>query len=253
MPSKAELEAALARYPAALELRAQASKTSRDLVQLDSWYRRDLRDALRARMDQHEQNEAYLLKDELTRLMDWKLARGTWHPRLQSLIASNPPALVRSHTLLSPFPFPFPASAAASTLSRLSKLAGVGPATASGVLALWAPDREPFMSDEAMDHVAAYGAGQAGVVAKRAYTEKGWREFRDRMRRRMDDEGWGSMEELEMALWAWGVERKYGSKTSAAAADDGGAEEGTEGASTSKGKRKLTGAGESATKKRKST
>ncbi|GAA5903578.1 hypothetical protein JCM5296_001363 [Sporobolomyces johnsonii] len=246
MPSKAELEAALARYPAALELRAQASKTSRDLVQLDSWYRRDLRDALRARIDQHEQNEAWLLKDELTRLMDWKLARGTWRPRLQSLVASNPPALVRAHTLLSPFPFP--ASAAASTLARLSKLAGVGAATASGVLALWAPDREPFMSDEAMDHVAAYGAGQAGVVAKRAYTEKGWREFRDRMRRRMESEGWGSMEELEKALWAWGVERKYGSTT-----DDGGAEENADDAPLSKGKRKLTGAAASATKKRKST
>ncbi|GAA5942182.1 hypothetical protein JCM3775_001346 [Rhodotorula graminis] len=111
MPSHAELTAALARYPAALELRASASpRWSADLVALDQWYRGAFFDAmqLEARTraaassgeDEGKGRDGERGEDDdddddtawLVRLMDWKLARGKWRPRLQSLAASNPPS-----------------------------------------------------------------------------------------------------------------------------------------------------------------
>ncbi|GAA5907817.1 hypothetical protein JCM8208_001954 [Rhodotorula glutinis] len=94
MPSHAELAAALARYPAALELRAAASpKPSAQLVALDEWYRGDFFDMMQERMKESsgdgDDGKAEGDEEWLVRLMDWKLARGKWRPRLQSLAASN--------------------------------------------------------------------------------------------------------------------------------------------------------------------
>lgn len=77
MPTRTELDAALARYPEALSLRAKASKTSADLVQLDSWYRTDLRNEVhrrRATSGDEAEAETWLARDELSKLMQWKLA-----------------------------------------------------------------------------------------------------------------------------------------------------------------------------------
>ena len=84
-------------------------------------------------------------------------------------------------------------------LTRLSTLKGVGPATASAILALFFPS-EPFMSDEAMEGVS--GGGKA------KYTVKSWREYRQRMQSRAKEGEW-QMDELEKAYWSWAVLRRY--------------------------------------------
>ena len=73
-PSDDELETALAAYPRALELRAAASKSSKDLVELDEWYRGELRQLVETRILDDKQGRGYLTVEELGRLMEWKLA-----------------------------------------------------------------------------------------------------------------------------------------------------------------------------------
>ncbi|GAA5908697.1 hypothetical protein JCM6882_008177 [Rhodosporidiobolus microsporus] len=212
MPSKAELDTALSRYPQSLALRAAASKSSKDLVELDEWYRVDLRETTASRRKENEGGEAYLTQEELGKLMRWKLARGKFRPRLEALALSNPDSLVRSTSSSASVASP------SSALSSLSSLKGCGPATASAILTLWHPESEPFMSDEAMEHCEAYGEGEEGK-GKREYTVKAWKAFGEKMRERKEKEGWESMEQLEMALWSWGVERKYGGKEGTAEAE----------------------------------
>jgi hypothetical protein len=83
----------------------------------------------------------------------------------------------------------------ASALISLTALRGVGPATASAILALQAPAEQAFMSDEA---VAILAPAQAGK-----YTPAAWRAFANAVERRLaswPDEG-GAVS-LERACYA---------------------------------------------------
>ncbi|GAA5972060.1 hypothetical protein JCM11641_002476 [Rhodosporidiobolus odoratus] len=203
MPSHAQLQAALAQYPRALSLRAHASKASKDLVELDEWSRVELRDQVSQRRKENGEGTAFLTREELGKVMTWKLARGKFRPRLQDLVLSNPASLVESTTSSSSLASP------ADALTQLCTLKGIGPATASAILALWHPEDEPFMSDESLEHCEAYGEDDEGK-GKRDYTVKAWKTLRTHMQERKEKEEWASMEDLEKALWSWAVERKYG-------------------------------------------
>ena len=210
-PTDAELRAALAKYDASLATRAAASKASADLVELDHWFRTELRPTVASSAP------TSLSVVQLGRLMDWKLAvrlyptpaqrtplirasqRGKWRPKLVQLALSNPDALVASCTP------PEPTAQSKTALNALCVLKGIGPATASAILSLYNPIDEPFMSDEAYE---AIGLGKA------EYTVKGWEKFKDAMRKRGESSGWDSQEELEKACWSWGVQKKFGDRKS---------------------------------------
>lgn len=83
-------------------------------------------------------------------LMKWKLGRGKFRPRLQQLAESNPPQSVvdASEAAFKKLDGGFVNLKAA--LDELCVLKGVGPATASLLLSVYAPDLAPFMSDEAV-------------------------------------------------------------------------------------------------------
>lgn len=140
------------------------------------------------------------------------------------MVASNPDSAVREAVSA--------ASAATdreSALKELSKLKAVGPATASAILALWYPEDEPFMSDEGIDFAAALDKGDKGKKAKRDYTVKAWREYRQELQTRLKkEEQWESMEQLEMAIWAWATLRKYSPEGETAADVEATAEMATE-------------------------
>lgn len=110
-----------------------------DLVSLDDFYRKELPNIL------HERDpKPYITTDELSRLMQWKLSRGKWRPRLLSFVSSLDDAVVRDASGKAFASLPD----VAKSISELTVLKGVGPATSSAVLAAYAPDVAPFMSDE---------------------------------------------------------------------------------------------------------
>nr|CAN60405.1 hypothetical protein VITISV_034137 [Vitis vinifera] len=86
----------------------------------------------------------YITTSELSKLMQWKLTRGKWRPRLLDFVSSLDEALVKSASQKAFQSLPDISKA----ISELTVLKGVGPATASALLAAYAPDVAPFMSDE---------------------------------------------------------------------------------------------------------
>ncbi|KAL8727471.1 MAG: hypothetical protein Q9181_005702 [Wetmoreana brouardii] len=96
-----------------------------------------------------QDGEAFLERTEVQSLVEWKLRYGTYRPNLASLVTSNPADEIRKTTSSAFLAFsssdePNPSKA----ISTLSKLKGIGPATASLLLSCYDPATIPFFSDE---------------------------------------------------------------------------------------------------------
>ncbi|XP_038618865.1 uncharacterized protein LOC119942255 [Tachyglossus aculeatus] len=184
--------AALGAYGEAVRARA----TNRpNLEALDRWYQEELPAAIAGRREKH------LTRDELVRLMAWKLARGKFRPRLQQLVAANPSETVERSTRAAFGLLPNVEAA----IAELSKLRAVGPATASAILAAGAPDSVAFMADEAV-------AAVPGLLPIR-YTLRHYTRYLGEIRaqaerlNRVDAEADWTPHRVEMSLWAWTVAR----------------------------------------------
>ncbi|XP_061350472.1 uncharacterized protein LOC133295647 isoform X2 [Gastrolobium bilobum] len=128
---------ALSAYPSRIHSLSLNNKPN--LVSLDDFYRNELPSLL------HQRNpNPFLTTQELSKLMQWKLTRGKWRPRLLDFVSSLDDAVVKSASQKAFQSLPDISKA----VSELNVLKGVGPATASAVLAAFAPHLTPFMSDQ---------------------------------------------------------------------------------------------------------
>lgn len=141
-PDPAAWADALARYPATIA----AQGVSR-LVELDTWYREEFPAALSAR------TPTSLEHDELIAVTEWKMKRGVWRARNLGLVRGNDPAEVAARGAEAFAALPDPRR----PITRLTQLAGVGPATASAVLAAVRPEIFPFFDELIAEQIPDLG------------------------------------------------------------------------------------------------
>ncbi|MBY0488629.1 MAG: hypothetical protein K2R93_02195 [Gemmatimonadaceae bacterium] len=152
----ARWHAAHASYPAMIAAHPVAR-----LQALDRWYREELPAAIRAR------DPMTITHEEMVKVTEWKMARGVWRaPNLVKVKANTPDAVDAA------------GRAAAAQLGTLNKaigafteLDGVGPATASAVLAIMDPSRYPFFDEEVAKQVPALGPVAWTLAYYRRYAE----------------------------------------------------------------------------------
>ncbi len=153
--------AALADYEAVL-----ARQGMTHLLDYDRWYHHGLPATLA------ERDPAYLTHDELVLVVKWKMTRGEWRPRNLSLVESNDPEAVEWQTREAFLRVPD----LRAPIKLISELAGVGAATASAVLAAYAPDAYPFFDEQV--------AAQIPDLGPVRYTPAYYARYAERLRKR---------------------------------------------------------------------
>ena len=88
-----------------------------------------------------------LTKDEVVTLVDWKLSHGKFRPALRGLVQQNDEATI-TETTRDAFLNYRGGVSTRTAIVALSKLKGIGPATASLLLSVYDPKGAPFFSDE---------------------------------------------------------------------------------------------------------
>ncbi len=172
--------AALDRYEAVIATQGVSS-----LAAHDAWYRIELPTHIAERASPH------VTHGELVRLTEWKMARGVWRARNLVLVRGNAESDVhtvsRDALALAPHP--------TRPIAMLATLAGVGPATASAVMAAFAPATYPFF-DELV-------AAQVPGLGPTAFTLGYYARYAEALRERAAQLGepWTPVD-VERALWA---------------------------------------------------
>ncbi|XP_007055905.2 uncharacterized protein LOC102947292 [Chelonia mydas] len=176
-------------------LKAKGGK-KKNLSELDKWYQEELPGAIAGR------KEKYLTQAEVVKLMEWKLARGKFRPRLQQLVATNSSETVEICTRKAFQLLPDVAAA----ITELSQLKAVGPATASAILAAGAPEAVAFMADEAMESIP--GLTPIRYTLKHYILYLGKIQLCVKKLNQVDTEKVWTPHRVEMCLWAWAMAQK---------------------------------------------
>ncbi|KAL8918903.1 MAG: hypothetical protein Q9208_007084 [Pyrenodesmia sp. 3 TL-2023] len=135
--------------------------------------------------------EGYLEKTEVTGLVEWKLKHGTYRPNLAKLVASNSIDAVRDTTRDAFRIYETNNADYAKAITTMSKLKGVGPATASLFLSCYDPINVPFFSDELYRYLHWEDGRSKGWDRKIGYTVKEYKSLYDRLqtlRERLESE-----------------------------------------------------------------
>ena len=181
----ADWAGALAAYPGAVDALPVAG-----LAELDAWYRGALPGLLAAR------DPAHLTLDELERVTRWKMGRGVWRARNLALVRGNDPGEVRRLGAEAFALMPDPRR----PVALLARLAGVGPATASAVLAAARPDVYPFFDEIVADQIPGLGPVAFTLPYYLRYAER-LRERAAALATGCPEGGW-TAHAAGLALWA---------------------------------------------------
>lgn len=107
------------------------------LAERDRWYRDELPSLIAARSPMH------VTRDELVQATEWKMSRGEWRQGNLVLVKSNTLASVKEASARAIAAIPDPRV----PIAALVELKGVGPATASAIVAAVAPEQYPFFDE----------------------------------------------------------------------------------------------------------
>ena len=148
---------ALDAYPSVIHRQGVAP-----LPALDAWVRDELPAALASRRLPH------VTRDELVRVTEWKMHRGVWRAPNLVRVKGNDSELVVQSTVRAFALCPHPTK----PVGEIATLDGVGPATASAVLAAFLPSVYPFFDELVAAQVPELGAvkwtlGYYGAYAAR--------------------------------------------------------------------------------------
>uniref|UniRef100_A0AAV1TRJ2 HhH-GPD domain-containing protein n=1 Tax=Peronospora matthiolae TaxID=2874970 RepID=A0AAV1TRJ2_9STRA len=140
---------------------------NRELVDLDEWYLTSFPSIVRTR-----EPLPYVTAQELQRVMKWKLTKGKWRPQLLKFVSglSNHEVVEASRDAFRQLK----SGDLRAATEALCVLKGVGPATASAVLAAY-DGSVPFMADEALEAIA-------GIIGPRKYTLPHFLRFAEELR-----------------------------------------------------------------------
>jgi len=183
------------KYSLVLDKKAVDKKKS-DLAALDRWYQDELPKEIASR------SPKYISKEEITKLMRWKLMRGKFRPRLTELVQQNSEKEVKNTSEKAFKNYRNMKEA----IKELSKLKAVGPATASAIMAASNPEYYPFMADEAMESIPQF---------KIAYTLPAYLQFQESLAKKANRLSQGSdidwtPHKVELALWTNKLAGKFG-------------------------------------------
>lgn len=174
-------------YEKAVEIQAKKKKKPQ-LIDLDKWFQKCLGNTIRSR------KPFFMDRDELIKMMEWKITRGKFRPQLPSLIAANKEESVDILTKRGLRNAYKPENA----IKELCELRGVGPATASAILTAYKPERYCFMADEAVASV---------IPGKIDYTLKYYLQYLKEVMKKskqlsaLGGKRW-TPHDVELALWA---------------------------------------------------
>lgn len=155
------------------------------LPALDEWYRDELPALMASRRLVH------ITLAELTRITEWKMHRGVWRAPNLVRVKNNPPDDVIETTVRALSRVPHPTQ----PIGEIAKLDGVGPATASAVVAALLPTVYPFFDELVAAQVPALGPVKWTLGYYARYAEQ----LRDRATAL--GVGWTPVS-VERALWS---------------------------------------------------
>ncbi|RWS31609.1 uncharacterized protein B4U80_04609 [Leptotrombidium deliense] len=184
----------LSKYKDVLKVKAQQTRGSRkggpqELIKIDTWYQEQLPKIINSRKERHISHE------ELVQIMKWKLMRGKYRPRLIDLVKINTELAVLQASKKAFKKLPNLSGA----IVALTNLKGIGPASASAVLAAAAPEHAPFMADECMLATPGVEATDYTLAEYLNYSEQ-IQNCCERLKAEDPDAKW-TPHKLELALW----------------------------------------------------
>lgn len=161
-----------------------------ELEKLDAWYRLELPGRIGSRLP------PYITRDELMRVTQWYMKRDSRHDPKGRLLAKNDPANVEEISAEAFSVIQHPRHA----VRILCTLIGVGPATASAVLAAYFPSLYPFFEQLSANQIPGLGPGESSGAYYLRYATK-LRERADQLNRVCKRRRW-TAHDLSQALWS---------------------------------------------------
>lgn len=170
-----------------------------ELDKIDAWYRRELPSLLQ------ERTPPYVTKDEFLEILRWKMKRGDWREYNRIRIVETDARIVKKAaqdalTLARDLDGDIPTASKEykKPVQILCELDGVGPATASAVLAPLRPDLYPFFDEWIGKQIEGLG--------KVAFTPSYYCKYADALRTKAAElkkrcgDNWNA-QEVGQALW----------------------------------------------------